>query len=256
MGDACRSRSYTGRLRRHAQRQQGKQHRPRGRALWAPREGISARTRRTRRSAAACDHSLELQSLRGARGIARGRAYINDPAEGPRTVPLAEFSDSFTGVVLAFERTSAFLRGGSAEGVLRAMRRRLVGSAPAIAYVPAHQSLPRRSCDRNPGLHQDFVDDVLIAGLRGWVGPLLIGMAITVALRAALTWLQQHHLQRLARKLAIAMTSRFVWQVLELPQQFFAQRFSGDIAARVASTTGSPRSFPDRCRRRSRAPSR
>jgi len=65
--------------------------------------------------------------------------------------------------------------------------------------------------------------------------PLLIGMALTAALRAALTIVRQSLLMRLQTKLAVVTTSRFLWRVLALPLEFFTQRHAGDIASRVAA---------------------
>ena len=78
-----------------------------------------------------------------------------------------------------------------------------------------------------------FVDYYLIAGLTGWVGPLLVGMALTAALRAGLTWLQRHALLRLETKLALTSSYRFFRHVLRLPVEFFTQRYGGEIGCRV-----------------------
>jgi NHLM bacteriocin system ABC transporter peptidase/ATP-binding protein len=80
-----------------------------------------------------------------------------------------------------------------------------------------------------------FVDEVLIQNTRSWLTPLLIGMGVTALFRAAVTALQQSLLLRLQTKLAVVMTSRFLWHVLSLPMDFFAQRHAGDIATRVAT---------------------
>jgi ABC-type bacteriocin/lantibiotic exporter with double-glycine peptidase domain len=61
-------------------------------------------------------------------------------------------------------------------------------------------------------------------------------MALTAALRAALTILRQSLLTRLQAKLSVVTTCRFLWRVLALPLEFFTQRHAGDIANRVAAT--------------------
>ena len=45
-------------------------------------------------------------------GIKRGKAYLNDPAMGPRVISEEEFDASFTGVAMIFERGSDFKKGG------------------------------------------------------------------------------------------------------------------------------------------------
>src|SRR5207244_1838105 len=74
----------------------------------------------------------------------------------------------------------------------------------------------------------------LVAGISDWLIPLIAGMAAIALLLMALTALQQHFLLRLETKLALGMSSRFFWHVLRLPIEFFTQRYTGDISARVA----------------------
>src|SRR5437763_9935153 len=78
-----------------------------------------------------------------------------------------------------------------------------------------------------------FVDDVLVQRMDGWLRPLLVAMVITIALRLALGALQQKYIRRLQTKLLVTNTTAFFEHVLHLPIEFFAQRYGGDIAARV-----------------------
>ncbi len=68
-------------------------------------------------------------------GFRKGKAYLNDPATGPVVVTEAEFDQSFTGVVLTFERGDAFERGGEHPSLLGAVASRLPGSRAAVGYV-------------------------------------------------------------------------------------------------------------------------
>src|SRR5436853_3060744 len=86
-----------------------------------------------------------------------------------------------------------------------------------------------------PAFSKIFVDEILIQKTSGWLIPLLIGMGVTAVARSVITGLQQSLLLRLETKLAVIMSSRFLWRVLALPMEFFSQRHSGDIANRVAS---------------------
>jgi ABC-type bacteriocin/lantibiotic exporter with double-glycine peptidase domain len=86
-----------------------------------------------------------------------------------------------------------------------------------------------------PAFTKVFVDEILLEGTREWFKPLILGMLLTAALQAALTWLQQNCLARLQVKLALATTSKFFWRMLHLPMSFFSQRHAGELGPRVAA---------------------
>ena len=166
-------------------------------------------------------------------GFKKGKVFINDPAVGPRTVSDEEFDQSFTGVVLVFEKGPGFRKGGEHPKVSRALLKRLPGSRVALLYVVLATlglALPNLVI---PIFSKIYIDNFLIAGLQSWLKPLLIVMAIAAILKALFTWLQQHSLMRLEGKLAIGSSAKFFWHVLRLPMEFFAQRYAGDIGSRV-----------------------
>ncbi|MCW5978051.1 MAG: NHLP family bacteriocin export ABC transporter peptidase/permease/ATPase subunit [Bryobacteraceae bacterium] len=166
-------------------------------------------------------------------GFSRGRVHLNDPASGRRTVSDEEFDQSFTGVALVFEKSPDFRRGGERHTVRQALGRRLPGSRLALLYVVLATLILVAPGILIPVFSKIYVDNVLVQGLDSWLKPLLIAMALTAIVRAILTWLQQNSLSRLETKLALSSSSRFFWHVLRLPMEFFAQRYGGEIGARV-----------------------
>ena len=176
------------------------------------------------------NHFVVLEGLDGK------YAYLNDPATGRRRVTLDEVDRAFTGVVLAFERGQAFRKLGTKPQGAWLLLRELRNSRRAVALlilVSIALVVPNIVA---AGFSKIFVDDILIQHMRSWLTPLLIGMALTAALRAALTILRQSLLTRLQAKLSVVTASRFLWRVLALPLEFFTQRHAGDIANRVAAT--------------------
>jgi NHLM bacteriocin system ABC transporter peptidase/ATP-binding protein len=168
-------------------------------------------------------------------GIDGKHAHINDPATGRHRVDIGELDRAFTGVVLAFERGDAFTKLGSKPQGARLLLRELRQSRAAVVLlvlVSIALVVPNVVV---AGFSKIFVDDILIQHMRSWLAPLLIGMALTAALRAALTIIRQSLLTRLQAKLSVVMTSRFLWRVLALPIEFFTQRHAGDIASRVGA---------------------
>jgi NHLM bacteriocin system ABC transporter peptidase/ATP-binding protein len=173
------------------------------------------------------NHFLVLEGFKG------GKAYLSDPASGPRAVTEEEFDQSFTGVVLVFEKGDDFKKGGHKPSLVQALRKRLPGSLVALAYVILATLALVVPGLLVPIFNKIFVDSFLIGGLESWLKPLLLAMAITAILRGILTYLQQLSLTRLEMKLSLGSSSRFLWHVLRLPIEFFSQRFGGEIGSRV-----------------------
>jgi NHLM bacteriocin system ABC transporter peptidase/ATP-binding protein len=166
-------------------------------------------------------------------GFGKGKVFLNDPAVGPRVVSEAEFDESFTGVVLAFQTGPTFEKGGRRPSIVAALRRRLPGSRLDVAYVFVTTLALVVPGLLLPVYSKVFVDSILIGGSSLWLRPVLLAMAATALIRALLTHLQQRSLLRLETKLSLTSSSRFLWHVLRLPVEFFAQRYPGDIASRV-----------------------
>jgi NHLM bacteriocin system ABC transporter peptidase/ATP-binding protein len=166
-------------------------------------------------------------------GFGRGKVYLSDPASGRRTVSDEEFDQSFTGVVLTFEKTPSFHRGGEKRTLVHLLRKRLPGSGWAIAYIVLATFALVVPNILIASFSRVYIDNILVGEMVRWLKPLLFAMAITAAFKATATYLQQRALLRLETKLSLTSSSQFLWHVLGLPMEFFAQRFSGEIGSRV-----------------------
>ncbi len=171
-------------------------------------------------------------------GFRKGRAYLNDPASGRRTVSLQEFDESFTGVVLLMEPGRQFQAGGSEPKVTRALGSRLKGFGRDLGLAVAAGLLLVAPGLAIPLLTQLFVDLVLIDGRQDWLRPLLLGIGLLTLLRVVSRLLQLRFLRELRTKLAIKLSGAFLWHVLRLPTSFFAQRFAGEISSRLTLNGG------------------
>ncbi|CAN5759190.1 NHLP family bacteriocin export ABC transporter peptidase/permease/ATPase subunit [soil metagenome] len=166
-------------------------------------------------------------------GVSRTRVFLNDPATGPRSVSREEFGKGLTGVTLEFSKGPAFVRGGASIGVMAKLTARLKGFGGAIAFVFWVSLMLVIPGIIVPGITAAFVDRVLIQRFHGWLGPLLIGLAVTFLLNAVLRYLQGRALLRIELRLALEQSARFTWHVLRLPIAFFSQRYLGDLVNRV-----------------------
>jgi NHLM bacteriocin system ABC transporter peptidase/ATP-binding protein len=166
-------------------------------------------------------------------GFRDGRAFLNDPARGRRSVDAAEFDQAFTGVVLTFEPGPEFKRGGHPPSVLRSLRQYLEGFRLSIGiafFIGLALVIPGLVM---PWLLGRFVDEVLVAHIDGVAAPLLIGLLIATAVRAVLVGVQARVLMETFGRAARVSARRFFAHALRLPMTFYSQRSAGEIAARV-----------------------
>jgi len=95
-------------------------------------------------------------------GIRGNKFYINDPSTGPRVVLRDEFDKSFTGIILIFETTSKFQRGGKAPSVLSGLKDRLRGSMSTLVFVFLASLASVIPGIMIPGFSKIFIDNILI----------------------------------------------------------------------------------------------
>ncbi len=175
----------------------------------------------------------ELNHFLVVEGLGRDRVYLNDPASGRRSVSLDEFTESYAGIVFAFEPAAGFRPGGPKPSAWRAITRRMSGAYTAVVFAVlaglALMAAELVTATFNPL----FVDQILVAERRQWIRPLLLAMGLTLLFRLLIGFIQLAGLRRLKQSLAATHSARFVWHVLRLPTAFYQQRYAGDIASRV-----------------------
>ena len=166
-------------------------------------------------------------------GFEDGRARLNDPARGRRSVDAAEFDQAFTGVVLAFERGPEFQPGGRAPSALRSLERYLHGFEAwvAAAFVVGLALVAPGLV--MPWLLGRFVDEVLVAHVDGLAVPLLLGFIAAAIVRSVLQAVQARLLMETFGRAVRSAARGFFSHALALPMTFYSQRSPGEIAARV-----------------------
>lgn len=167
-------------------------------------------------------------------GFSKKWVFLNDPATGPRKISWEEFDEGFTGVVLVMEPGADFSTGGRKPNLKLALIERLRGSVGAILYCILAGFLLVLPGLALPVFSQVFVDEILVENRTEWLRPLVLGMIITTAFQAILTLLRLRYLRKLRIKLAVSMSSRFLWHILRLPIRFYAQRYAGEISNRAS----------------------
>jgi NHLM bacteriocin system ABC transporter peptidase/ATP-binding protein len=165
------------------------------------------------------------------------RVFVNDPASGPRTISVQDFSNGFTGVVLQGAPGPDFTKGGKRPSVLKSLWQRTQGSKDALAHVAGTSFLIALAGLLLPFLLKVFVDEILVRSFTDWLFPLLVGIALAAILNGLLVWMQQRDLLKLQVKFAVILASQFFWHVLRVPVVFYTQRYVGDVATRVQSAS-------------------
>ncbi|MEM0988885.1 MAG: NHLP family bacteriocin export ABC transporter peptidase/permease/ATPase subunit [Pseudomonadota bacterium] len=171
-------------------------------------------------------------------GVSGKTVYLNDPASGRRKETLDEFSDSFTGVVLCFERSDEFRPGDTRPPLVPSLIARTKGFRSGILYVFFAALALVIPGIIVPVFSQVFVDYVLVRALDDWLVPLLVGMALTAAVRLTLTRAQGMAMLRLREAMTLATGRQLFGHMLKLPIAFFEQRFAGEIADRMRLNEG------------------
>ena len=166
-------------------------------------------------------------------GISKDRFYLNDPANGRRTVSYTTFSEAFTGIVLTAEPTDAFQQGGERPNIWHALWSWLREARGALAYVTLAGLLLAIPALALPILLSLFVDDVLIGGQRDWGGWIVAAMLLSGLTVYLVTWLQQVMLRKIAIRLAVTHSQKLFWRLFRLPKQYFEHRFAGDLVSRL-----------------------
>lgn len=167
-------------------------------------------------------------------GFSSSQVYLNDPATGPRHLSPQEFDEGYTGVVLVMEPGAQFTRGGRKPSMILSLWKRLQGAAGALIYCLIAGFFLTIIGLAIPVFSQIFVDEILVEQRQDWLRPLIFAMAIAAILQGWLTLLRLRYLRRLKTKLAVGMSSRFLWHILRLPVSFYAQRFAGEICNRTS----------------------
>ena len=166
-------------------------------------------------------------------GIKNGRAYLNDPAMGRRTVPLDEFRTSYTGVALYIVPGENFQKAGHRYNVFKDMARKLLEDKWAALFIFILELCAIIPGLASPVMSQIFLDDILTKKHPDWMVNFCIAMVVSFILSGIIAWLRAVVLTKWQRKLTLADSSSYFWHLLKLPMQFFHQRYAAEVAGRV-----------------------
>ncbi|MEI6242889.1 MAG: cysteine peptidase family C39 domain-containing protein [Chlamydiota bacterium] len=166
-------------------------------------------------------------------GFSRNKkfVYLNDPAQGPRRLPMEEFDTSYTGIVLEIIPTPSFQKSGSPPSLITSLKTRLAHTGQSLFFIALATLALFMPCIALSLFTQIFFDKLITLSFSPKL--FFVSLALTIMLSSLLLWLQRYVLTILNAKLAIQWSSKFFWHVIRLPIAFFTQRYPGDIADRL-----------------------
>ncbi len=165
--------------------------------------------------------------------LSRRGVHIVDPSMGPRTISLAKFGESFTGVALVFEPADTFEKQKRGNGRFAWYVRRLAGQRHVLGRVLVTSILLRVFALVLPLVTAVIVDRVVPRADRSLLLVVTAGIAGLLLFQVVTTLVRSHLLLQLRTNLDTQLTLGFVDYLSRLPYEFFQRRSAGDLLMRV-----------------------
>ena len=112
------------------------------------------------------------------------------------------------------------------------MKDRLANTTASVIFVMITAALVAFVGLVTPVFARIFTDQILPGHNMHWLEMLLVAMLFTAIFRMIVGFLNEIYLYRIKGKLAIVSNASFMWHMLHLPMDFYAQRMVGDLAGR------------------------
>ena len=168
-------------------------------------------------------------------GFSGNKAILNDPARGVVKLPMEQFDEAFTGVVITLAPGEGFVPSGKRKSMLGYARSRLKGAGTAAAFVMLTTAIAYLFDVINPVMSRIFYDRLLTGRDVAWLNPFITLMAVLCILELIVEWAQRVYSLRIDGKMAVMGSTTYMWKVMRLPMSFFSQRLTGDILQRQSA---------------------
>ncbi|MBR5406809.1 MAG: NHLP family bacteriocin export ABC transporter peptidase/permease/ATPase subunit [Lachnospiraceae bacterium] len=165
-------------------------------------------------------------------GFKKDKVYINDPARGTVTVPLAEFDEKFTGICIMLSPTEDFVPSGKPRSTIDFAKSRLIGCAAAVTFVILTDIISSLIGIIDPVFSRIFMDRLLTGRDLSWHIPFIIVMSVFGFIQIILQLITAVYSRKIEGRMAVYGTTSYMWKVLNLPMEFYSQRYAGDIISR------------------------
>ncbi len=165
-------------------------------------------------------------------GFKRDKVYINDPARGTVTVSMEEFDEKFTGLCMMFEPSEDFVADGKRRSTIDFAKKRMAGCGVAVAFVVITSIISSLIGIIDPVFSRIFMDRLLTGTDPDWAIPFIVLLAAFGFIKIVNSFIDAIYSRRIDGRMSIYGTTTYMWKVLNLPMDFFSQRYAGDIISR------------------------
>lgn len=166
------------------------------------------------------------------KGFAGGMAYVNDPAVGSIAVTMKEFEKAYTGVAIHARPTPLFKPQGHRTSIFHYIHENIRGVGDAFMFTLIMGVLLAFAGMLYPLFSQVFLDSIITGKNDEWTLPFFVGMGALVIFHFMLALLDNIYGRRFSGSMSLKGNTRFLWHALNLPMEFFSQRYVGDIVQR------------------------
>ena len=166
------------------------------------------------------------------KGYKNGMAQINDPAIGSIAVSMQDFRRSFTGIAITAEPGDDFKPSGHQTSIFHYIRENIKGVSDAFIFTLVMGTLLAFVGMLYPLFSQVFLDGIITGKNDEWTIPFFVAMGALVLFHFVLALLDNVFGRRFSGSMSLKGNARFLWHALNLPIEFYSQRYVGDIVQR------------------------
>ncbi|NUW70841.1 peptidase domain-containing ABC transporter [Vibrio coralliilyticus] len=168
--------------------------------------------------------------------VSSNHVYINDPAFGKRKLTRAQFSQSFTGVVLELSPTTEFKRNDARKTIrINQLWEKITGLKRTLTSLLLLSLLLQVSALISPYYMQWVVDNVLLSNDKPLLVVLASGFALLKFVQILISAFRAWVVIRFSSALNIQMGGNLFQHMIRLPLSYFEKRHVGDIVSRFGS---------------------
>lgn len=167
--------------------------------------------------------------LKGFRG---NRVYINDPESGSQIITIEEFDRSFTGFCLEFSTNKNFQPSGQKKSVFKFIKKRLYAVRNALIFTGIITAIGLIANFLLPGFDRILVDGIITSNDNLTVIIFFLSFSCIVLVCLFVEFINAIYSLKINANFSVSGTTSYMWKILNLPSEFFFQRYAGDIKSR------------------------